>query len=399
MGNKGINRREFMGRTSLGLLSTGFGLPLLKIRPISQEQPLKIVYRTLGRTKLRIPIVSFGVMNSDSPDLLRKALDTGIKHYDTANSYLRGNSEKVIGEVMQETGMRDKVYISTKIFLPRDQAKGVYVPEANEENFNKILNISLQRLRTDYVDILYLHRMESVAMLNYEPTMRALEKAKESGKTRFIGVSVHGYEPDMLRAAADAGIYDVVLTRYNFVQEHREEVKKAIQYAAGKGVGIIAMKTQGGRQLQEGKKMEVNNEAALKWVLNDENVCTAIPGMTTFDQMDLNIKVMNDLALSAAENRELQLASMLRGTLYCQDCRSCIPTCPHKVEIPTLMRAYMYAEGYENHIQASMTVAELSEHCGLQVCQNCSYCKASCRYGININGRLKSLMAKGLYRC
>jgi len=242
MGLKGINRREFIGRTTLGIFSTGFGLPLLKISPVSQEKPFEIVYRTLGKTKLRIPIVSFGVMNSDSPDLLRKALDMGIKYYDTAHGYLRGNSEKVIGEVMQETGMRDKVYIATKIFLPRDQKKLVYLPEANEENFNNLLNISLQRLRSDYVDILSLHRTDSVEMVNYEPTMRILEKAKESGKARFIGLSIHGYEPDVLRAVADAGIYDVVLTRYNFMQEHREEIKKAIHYAAVKGVGVVVMK-------------------------------------------------------------------------------------------------------------------------------------------------------------
>lgn len=399
MGHKGINRREFIGRTTLGLFSTSIGLPLLRVIPINQEQPFKIVYRTLGRTNLRIPIVSFGVMNSDSPDLLRKALDMGIKHLDTAHGYLRGNSEKVIGEVLQETGSRDKVYIGTKIFLPRDQKTLVYLPEANEENFNETLNISLQRLRTDYVDILYLHRTDSVEMVNNEPTMRALEKAKESGKARFIGVSIHGYEPDILRAIVDAEIYDVVITRYNFMQEHREEIKKAIQYAAGKGIGIIAMKTLGGRRLQAEKKMEVNNEAALKWALSDENVCTAILGMTTFEQVDQNFKVMTNLTLSEAEKRELQLASMLRGPLYCQDCRFCINTCPYKVEIPTLMRAYMYDVGYENHDLARTTAAELPQNYGLTVCQNCPLCVASCRRGIDISQRLKALIAQGFSRC
>ena len=397
MGLKGINRREFIGKTTLGVVTTGLGLPLLKASPVKEEQGLKIVYRTLGRTKLKIPIVSFGVMNSDSPDLLRKALDMGIKYFDTAHGYLRGNSERVIGEVLQETGSRDKVYIGTKIFLPRDSRKLVYLPEANEENFNNMLNISLQRLRTDYLDILYLHRTDSVEMANYEPTMRILEKAKESGKARFIGISLHGNEPDIIRAAADSGIYDVLLTRYNFMQEHKEELKKAIQYAAGKGVGVVAMKTQCGSRVN--RRMEIDHQAALKWAMSDENVCTAIPGMTTFEQMDLNFKVMSDLALSEAEKKALQLASMQRGILYCRDCRTCIASCPRDVEIPTLMRAYMYAEGYRNHIQARMTVAELPDHCGIKVCQNCSSCAATCRYGINISQRLKTLIADGFYRC
>jgi len=137
----------------------------------------------------------------------------------------------------------------------------------------------------------------------------------------------------------------------------------------------------------------------LKWVLMDENVCTTIPGMTTFDQMDLNFSVMNNLALSAAEKRDLQITSMLRGTYYCQNCRSCISSCPNKVQIPTLMRAYMYAEGYGNLYQARSTAAELPKHCSLNVCQNCSSCVASCRNGIDINSRLHTLIAKGFHQC
>jgi len=401
---KAINRREFIGQTTLGLVSAGLAIPGLRTRSIKEGQPHKIIYRTLGRTKLKIPIVSFGVTNSDSPDLLRKSLDMGIKHFDTGHIHLRGNCEKVIGEVIQERGCRDKVYISTKMTFARDRQKMVFIPEgyegvpgATEENFNKFLNISLQRLRTDYVDIFYLQDLANAKMVNYESMMKALVKAKESGKALFIGVSTHSNEPEVIRAAADAGIYDVILTSYNFMQKHREEVKKAIQYAVSKGVGIVAMKTQCGGRSND--KMEVNHEAALKWVLNDENICTAIPGMTTFDQIDMNFRVMNNLALSAAEKRELQLTSMLRGTYYCQNCRSCIPSCPNKVEIPTLMRAYMYAEGYGNLYQARSTAAELPKHCSLNVCQNCSSCLATCKNGISIHKRLQHLINKKIHYC
>jgi len=139
--------------------------------------------------------------------------------------------------------------------------------------------------------------------------MNALVKVKKQGKARFIGVSTHRDEPGVIRAAVDAGVYDVVLTAYNFVMERKTETKEAIQYAASKGMGIIAMKTQGGRQLQ--KQEEVNHQAALKWVLNDENVCTTIPGMTTFDQLEQNLKVMNDLALSKEEKMYIQMASRM----------------------------------------------------------------------------------------
>lgn len=399
-----MKRREFIKKSTFGLFSTSLAFPFLKKSDDEQPQPKKIVYRTLGRTGLRIPIVSFGVMNSDSPDLISQALDMGINHLDTAHLYLRGNSERVIGEVLQNKGIRGKVYIATKMRFARDNEKNVFIlkgterePAATEENLYKQLDISLKRLRTDYVDILYLHSCYSPQMTTYEPLMKALIKVKEQGKARFIGISTHKDEPNVIRAAIDSGAYDVVLTAYNYVQKHKDEVKKAIQYAASKGVGVIAMKTQGGRRLQEAGEVEINHQAALKWILLDENVCTTIPGMTTFTQLDMNFNVMVNIALSDKEKADLSQASALKGLLYCQNCRSCLFTCPRRVEIPHLMRAYMYAKGYGNLIQARMTIARLSERKGLDVCRSCPTCQASCVNGINIQTRVRSLLEENLH--
>ncbi|MEE8604139.1 MAG: aldo/keto reductase [Candidatus Aminicenantaceae bacterium] len=399
-----MKRREFIGKAAFGMVAAGLSTPLVKKVVASQEQQPKIIYRTLGRTGLRIPIVSFGVMNSDSPDLIQRSLDMGINHLDTAHVYLRGNSERVIGEVLERSGSRDKVYVATKMALNRDEDKGDFVlkgsegaPGATEENLFKQLETSLERLRTDYVDILYLHSCDSPQMVTYEPLMNAMVKVKKQGKARFIGTSIHTDVANVIRATTDAEIYDVVLAAYNYVQEEKEEIKQAIAYAADKGVGIIAMKTQGGRRLQQDSDAEINNQAALKWVLNDENVCTTIPGMTTFEQLDINMGVMNDLTLTKQELRDLQIAASMRGTLFCQNCRSCVPTCPNNVAVPSLMRAYMYAAGYGNFVQARTTIAELPEKKGLNVCRECSVCSASCRRGIDIGSRVKSLIAERLH--
>ncbi|MFC2165549.1 aldo/keto reductase [Acidobacteriota bacterium] len=405
MGHLNMKRRAFLGKAALGVVSTSIGIPLLKGDLSSTMKPHKVIYRTLGRTGLKIPLVSFGVMNSDSPDLLNQALDMGVNHLDTAHLYLRGNSERVIGEVLEQRGDRDKVYIATKMRLARDREKGVFSlegtdrePPATAESLYKQLDLSLKRLRTDYVDILYLHSCYSPKMATYEPLMNALVKVKKQGKARFIGTSTHRDESNIIRASVDAKIYDVVLTAYNYVQEHREEVKEAIAYAAKNGVGIVAMKTQGGRRLQEDSEIEIDHKAALKWVMEDDNVCTSIPGITTFEQLDTDFSVMNALALSSVERSRLEQAANLQGKLYCQNCRACISSCPNRIEIPNLMRAFMYAKSYGNLSQARSTIAELPPDKGLTECQRCPSCSAACRTGINIGRRIKSLIDEELYQ-
>jgi len=216
-------------------------------------------------------------------------------------------------------------------------------------------------------------------------------KAKEQGKARFIGVSTHSDEPNVIRAAVDAGIYDVVLTSYNCLQDHKDAVGDAIAYAAGKGVGVVAMKTQGGKRLNQQEGVEINHQAALKWVFANPHVCTAIPGMTTFEQMDSNCSVMAGIELSESEKRELKLASLLPGTYFCQSCRECVPTCPERVEIPLLMRAYMYAEAYGNTIQAEETIGTVLEDRGLRVCAGCTSCQARCRRDLPIADRVREM--------
>jgi predicted aldo/keto reductase-like oxidoreductase len=401
MGDEGINRRELILKTALGLITASLGVHPVRADSKEIGKSPKMVYRTLGRTGLSIPVVSFGVMNSDSPDLIRKGLDMGIKHLDTAHVYLRGNSEKVIGRILEERKCRNEVYVATKMLFARDRGKKVFIREgagryvgATESNFNEQLETSLKRLRTDYVDILYLHNCYGPLMPTYVPMMDVFAKAKESGKARFIGITTHSNEPETIRAAADAGIWDVILTSYNFMQKDKEEVKKAVEYSAQKGLGVIAMKTQGGVKLNREKTVEVNHAAALKWVLNNPNVCTTIPGMTTFEQMDLDLSVMRDLSLSEEEKRDLKISSMLGEPLYCQQCGSCVPSCLQGVNIPALMRAYMYAEGYGNFIQSEWTIDTLPAEHSLQACRECGICTASCRYGISISDRLNLLMTR-----
>jgi predicted aldo/keto reductase-like oxidoreductase len=113
--------------------------------------------------------------------------------------------------------------------------------------------------------------------------------------------------------------------------------------------------------------------------------------MTTFEQMDSNYSIMANPELSEGEERELKLASLLPGTYFCQSCRECVPTCPERVEIPSLMRAYMYAEAYGNTVQAEETIGTVPRDRGLRVCAECSSCQAQCRRDMPIAERLREM--------
>jgi aryl-alcohol dehydrogenase-like predicted oxidoreductase len=305
-----MERREFLLKSAAGVFTTGLAAPLPRMAAdVKQENP-RIIYRIMGRTGLKVPVLSFGVMNTDSPELIKKALEMGLKHLDTANGYLRGNSEASIGRVLKETGMRDKVYVATKIHLARDWNTGKFTledggrsPAATAENFNRLLDQSLGRLQSDYVDILYVHACDNAEMVRFETTLIAAVKAKEAGKARFIGVSAHSKVAEVIRAAVDAKVYDVVEAAFNYQRGDRDEIAQAVAYAKENGVAIVAMKTQGGAR-REGDPAAFNHKAALKWVLSHEGVSTAIPGMTTFEQLELNFSVMADLNLTDDEKRQ-----------------------------------------------------------------------------------------------
>jgi len=102
MAKKGMDRREFLKSSTAGL-GAFFVLPSVGQRSekslvAQQRDPDKLPHRVLGRTGLRLPAITMGVVNSDNPNLIRAALDAGLKHLDTAHAYMRGKNEEVIGD-------------------------------------------------------------------------------------------------------------------------------------------------------------------------------------------------------------------------------------------------------------------------------------------------------------
>ena len=383
---EGIGRRDFLKSTATGLGGFAY-LSASLTRPPDAPDKFEGT-RMLGRTGMRLPIVSMGVMNTDNPQLVRAALDAGYVFLDTAQGYQRGTNEAMLGEILKDRP-RNSFVIATKASLPKDQATGGYGPDATEEAYTKKIDTSLKSLRLDYVDIYHHHGTWTREATLYEPIISALQKAKKAGKIRAIGVSTHRNEPAVIDAATDSKIYDVVLTAYNFRQQHATDVQKAIAGAAGAGLGVVAMKSMGGNVRGAYASGQIDARACIKWVLQDPNVHTVICGFTTFDQMTLDMSILKDLTLTAAERERLRKASVDAG-LYCQGCGVCVGQCAQALPLPDLMRAHMYLYGYRNLVAAQDLVLSLA--LPRDVCGDCSACSVGCTNRWNLRERVRDVV-------
>jgi predicted aldo/keto reductase-like oxidoreductase len=276
-----------------------------------------------------------------------------------------------------------KVYVNTL-----DRKTGRFGKGTRGEEITEKLDISLKRLGLDHVDVLHLHAQSAREGVLHESLMKALAKAKQDGKTRFLGVSTHKNEPEVIRAAIASKLYDVVLTSYNFKQDHHLEVQKAIGEAAAAGLGIVAMKTQAGVFWDKQKSKPIDMKAALRWALRDPNVTTAIPGFTTFEQLQDDLVVMREPAFTPADGEKLQ-DQKLAG-LFCQGCDQCLDPCPQGLPIPELMRGYMYGHAYKNREAAQSLLLALD--LPASPCTDCDTCPVVCAKGFDVRARIRDIV-------
>lgn len=378
--DKSLNRRRFLISSVLGTAGIAAGASNLRSHEttveLAKHKKKKVIYRTLGNTGIIVPVISMGVMRADNPALVKAALAKGITFLDTANSYQEGRNEEMLGKLLKDYP-RESYLIATKVHPSgKDRKTEMYSGKATEEDFMKKFNVSMNRLGIKYVDILYHHAVGSKEAAFHEPVLNAMKKIKQSGRAKFLGISTHKNEPEVIRAAIKSGVYEVILVAYNFKQDHLNEMNMAIQEAADAGMGIVGMKNLAGGFLDKEKQKPVNAKAALKWALQNPNIHTLIPGFTNFEQLDECVEVMSNIKMHSKEKHELLLASNEQG-MYCNACSECVGQCKKALPIPELMRAYMYTYGYREMKKAKDLLVDL-ELSATNPCTDCDECTVTC---------------------
>jgi 1-deoxyxylulose-5-phosphate synthase len=209
-------------------------------------------YAPLGKTGLKVSRICLGCMSYGIPErgnhlwtlneeqsrpFIKKALDSGINFFDTANVYSDGTSEEIVGRALRDFAKRDEVVLATKVHGPMRKD-----PNGRGLSRKAILteiDHSLRRLGTDYVDLYQTHRWDYQTPI--EETLEALHDVVKSGKARYIGASsMYAWQFCKALYLADRHGW----TRFVSMQNHynllyREEEREMMKLCQSEGVGVI----------------------------------------------------------------------------------------------------------------------------------------------------------------
>ena len=364
-----------------------------------------MIYRTLGRTGLKVSQLGFGAMRLPmtgegeaarvnrelAVPMIHRAFEAGVNYIDTAVGYCNQDSQRAVGDALK--GWRDRVILSTK--------NHYYGPD--EKEWWKLLEQSLERLQTGHIDIYNHHGINWKGWVeNVEPRVSGwMRKAKEQGLIRHICTSFHD-SPEALKKIVETGYPDVITLQYNLLDRSLEE---GIALAHARGLGIVVMGPVGGGRLGDASAVLEGlvpgiarvPELAMRFVLANPHVAVALSGMSTLAQVEENLRVASDPSpLSAADQAAIQehLVRMKKmAELYCTGCNYCLP-CPGEVAIPKIFERYNRGRVYGLWDSARRDYARIGTvpwdgGKKADACSECGACEKKCPQHIPIRQQLR----------
>jgi predicted aldo/keto reductase-like oxidoreductase len=351
------DRRNFLKKAAaIGLGALAGSSSLWRPRQTSAQITIpteSIPRRPFGRSGIMVSTLSLGGMFDilNNRLMLAKALEWGIDYWDTAEGYGGGRSEEGIGRwFARYPDTRKQVFLVTKLSLRRGT------------DFTPRLEESLKRLHTDYVDLLFVHGISGIDEM--EASLESWSQAmKKAGKLRLFGFSTHSNMEECLEGAAKLSWIDGIMFTYNYRLMHESRMKEAVEACYRAGIGLTAMKTQGGGPVKSESETEIkmagrfmqkgftDNQAKLMAVWEDKRIagiCSQMPNLTI---MAANAAAAADQNRLSQSDRAL-LSRYAYETCgdYCAGCdRLCSEALAPKVPISDIMRFLMYFHSYQDY--------------------------------------------------
>lgn len=343
-----LSRRKFLKKA--GIAGIGSILAPIKKLLAASPQAETMPTRPFGKTGEQVSILSLGgiVDLLSNQLLLKQAVNWGVTYWDTAHSYSGGRSEKGIGKYFTK--------------YPQDRSKIFLVTKSGGwtlKGMTRDLDESLERMQTDYINLFFVHGIRNIREMDNDIRAWA-EKAKAAGKIRFFGFSTHSNMERCLLGGAKLGWIDGIMMTYNYRLMHTDDMRRAVDACIKAGIGLTAMKTQGGGQIRTDSETELrlagrflekgftDAQAKLKAVWQNpqiSSVCSQMPNMTLL--MSNVAAALDKTRLSARDNELLQQYASETRSAYCAGCTAiCESNIEGKVPIGDVMRYLMYSNSY-----------------------------------------------------
>jgi predicted aldo/keto reductase-like oxidoreductase len=306
----------------------------------------------LGFGAMRLPIIEGDPARIDEPEatkMIEYAIDHGVNYLDNAYPYHRGNSEALVGRILQK-GYRKKVRIATKMpcWLVNSQ-----------QDMDKYFDEQLRRLQVDYVDFYLFHGLnkERWQKLTELGALEWAERRVDEGRIKHLGFSFHDAYQVFKEIVDSYNRWTMCQILYNYMDSDFQAGTKGLRYAASKGLAVVVMEPIAGGRLatkpldqvqavwDSAEKRRTPVDWALQWVWNHPEVSVVLSGMSTMQQVVENVKSADLSGPRNLSRKELAIikraAQKYRelGFVACSACRYCLP-CPQGVNIPQIISLY-----------------------------------------------------------
>lgn len=353
---------------------------------------------TLGRTGVKVPILSHGGLYELNTIMVARAFELGINYFDVADCYLNGQSEIILGKTLAKLGKRKEAFIVSK-----------YHPKQASDMLTGV-DQRLTNLQTDYLDAFYIHQIgdgeypkECVDWPKSKEWKEVAEKLKKEKKIKFFGLSCHaGTLPQIMEAAAEGGFVDMIMFRYNFRSVNSDALNRAIDKAKKANIGLIAMKTQGGRVSFQEKADPFTEkgfnkaQSTLKAVWADGRIDTIVSNMPSLQIVQENATAALQNQISAAERQLLDEYAKQTNHLVCHGCdHLCSPHVNTPVRIGDTLRYLMYHDNYQDPTMAKNLFSQLPVDARKSILNtNYLQAEAACPHGLQIGKMMSEAVHK-----
>ncbi len=345
-------------------------------------------YRPLGNTGLRVSDISAGStrlhQNPDPVGFLNAMLDRGVNYIDASPDYAP-ESEDIIKQAIAGRD-RSKLVLATKFCT----ASGHLREGSSVQEYMQAMESALTRLGTDYIDVAHIHSCDSVGRVMDENAHEAVDRLRDQGKLRFLGVSTHTPNlEEVANTAIDSGRFQVMMLAYHHGAWPQQ--REIVARAAKQGMGIVAMKTLKGAKHNGLADFQVEKDsytqAAFKWVLSNPDVSNLVISFHNDQHLDEYLYASGQ----SISNEDLAVLekydNLIAGTHCFQHCGACLGSCPSNVPIHDVLRHRMYFEDYGDQKQAMQWYARLEQDAS--ACLSCNApCSGGCPANIPIRERM-----------